>query len=173
LFILIGLFGSNNKVRASFYLFLYTLFQKRRALALLLNQCLKTKLRGSPKALVTKDNRETYYPARLMPRGMVTSLEISVMKWVIADLNQALPVKEQRVDGFSISHFNKSKLNSSRFYCMRDYIVRCTLVAGKPVLGRNTSLSHIQGIKRVFIHSNSISSNSITQMLTTQVKPYI
>ena len=26
LFILIGLFGSNNKVRASFYLFLYTLF---------------------------------------------------------------------------------------------------------------------------------------------------
>ena len=26
LFILIGLYGSNNKVRASFYLFLYTLF---------------------------------------------------------------------------------------------------------------------------------------------------
>lgn len=26
LFILIGLFGSNNKIRASFYLFLYTLF---------------------------------------------------------------------------------------------------------------------------------------------------
>ena len=26
LFLLIGLFGSNNKVRASFYLFLYTLF---------------------------------------------------------------------------------------------------------------------------------------------------
>jgi NADH-ubiquinone oxidoreductase chain 4 len=26
LFILIGLFGSNNKVRASFYIFLYTLF---------------------------------------------------------------------------------------------------------------------------------------------------
>ena len=30
LFILIGLYGSNNKVRASFYLFLYTLFSKVR-----------------------------------------------------------------------------------------------------------------------------------------------
>jgi hypothetical protein len=92
------------------------------------------------------------------------------MKWVIADLNQALPVKEQRVDGFSIPHFNRSRLNSSRFYYMRGDIVRCTLVAGKPVLGRNTSLSHIQGLKRVFIHSNSILYNSNTQMLTTQVK---
>ena len=29
-FFLIGLFGSINKVRASFYLFLYTLFKKNR-----------------------------------------------------------------------------------------------------------------------------------------------
>lgn len=54
LFILIGLFGSNNKVRASFYLFLYTLFHKRRVPTLLLNQCSIAKLRRSPKALVTK-----------------------------------------------------------------------------------------------------------------------
>jgi hypothetical protein len=101
---------------------------------------------------------------------MVISPGLSVMKWVIADLNQAKPVKEQRVDGYSISYFNRSKLNRSRFYYIRDDIVRCTLVAGKPVLGRNTSLSHIQGIKRVFIHSNSILCNSITQMLSTQVK---
>lgn len=45
LFILIGLFGSSNKVRASFYLFLYTLTL----------QCTRIKLRGSPKALITKD----------------------------------------------------------------------------------------------------------------------
>jgi len=39
---------------------------------------------------------------------------------VIADLNQTVSVKEQRVDG------------SSTFI-----VVRYTLVAGKPVLGRN------------------------------------
>ena len=39
---------------------------------------------------------------------------------MIADLNQTVSVKEQRVDG------------SSTFI-----VVRCTLVAGKPVLGRN------------------------------------
>ena len=53
LFILIGLFGSSNKVRASFYLFLYTFDRK----------CKRAKFRGSPKALVTKYIRETFYMA--------------------------------------------------------------------------------------------------------------
>ena len=44
LFLLIGLFGSSNKVRASFYFFLYTFNLK----------CIRAKHRGSPKALVTK-----------------------------------------------------------------------------------------------------------------------
>ena len=44
LFILIGLYGSNNKVRASFYLFLYTLFSKvRQGLYPILYQCVITK----------------------------------------------------------------------------------------------------------------------------------
>lgn len=60
-----------------------------------------------------------------MTQGKVTSLKISVMKWVIADLNQENPVKEQRVDGSSKS------INLD--------FVRCTLVAGKPVLGRKIS----------------------------------
>jgi len=47
------------------------------------------------------------------------------MKWVIADLNQTLSVKEQRVDGSST--FIKN-------------VVRCTLVAGKPVLERKINL---------------------------------
>jgi len=115
LFILIGLFGSDNRVKASFYLFLYTLI-------IGICQCKRAKLRESPKALVTKAIKETFLLAPLMTGGMVTSLKISVMKWVIADLNQAKPVKEQRVDGFSKSS-------------ILDF-VRCTLVAGKPVLGR-------------------------------------
>jgi len=49
LFILIGLFGSSNKVRASFYIFLYTFILK----------CKRAKYRGSPKALVTKVVKET------------------------------------------------------------------------------------------------------------------
>ena len=36
-----------------------------------------------------------------MPQGMVISLEMKEMKWVIADLNQTVSVKEQRVDGSS------------------------------------------------------------------------
>ena len=59
LFILIGLYGSNNKVRASFYLFLYTLFSKvRQGLYYLISVC-NNQTRGSPKALVIKDLKET------------------------------------------------------------------------------------------------------------------
>ena len=53
LFLLIGLFGSSNKVRASFYLFLYTLTQ----------QCKRAKHRGNPKVLATKVVKEILLPA--------------------------------------------------------------------------------------------------------------
>lgn len=53
LFILIGMFGSDNRVKASFYLFIYTFNQK----------CKRAKHRGSPKALVTKVVEETLQPA--------------------------------------------------------------------------------------------------------------
>ena len=53
LFLLIGLFGSSNKVRASFYLFLYTLTK----------QCKRVKHRENPKALVTKVVKEILLPA--------------------------------------------------------------------------------------------------------------
>lgn len=59
-------------------------------------------------------------------KGMVILPGMSEMQWVIAYLNQVFydisPVKEQRVEGFSVFR----NLNS----------VRCTLVAGKPVLER-------------------------------------
>ena len=130
LFILIGIFGSDNKVNASYYLFLYTFDLK----------CKRAKHRGSPKALVTKVIREIWLPAWLMTQGMVTSLVFIFEKlllvvdmWVIAVLShpyfkaeckQAInskSVKEQRVDGSS----NSRNLD----------FVRCTLVAGKPVFG--------------------------------------
>jgi len=116
LFLLIGIFGSSNKVRASFYLFLYTFNLK----------CKKAKHRGSPKASITKVLREIFLLTLLMIKGMVTSLKMNkdlFMKWVIAVLSQTdLFVKEQRVDGFSKSR-------------NLDF-VRCTLVAGKPVFER-------------------------------------
>lgn len=55
-----------------------------------------------------------------MTQGKVRSLGMTEIKWVTADLNQTQSVKEQRVDGSSAS------LD----------VVRCTLVAGKPVLER-------------------------------------
>jgi NADH-ubiquinone oxidoreductase chain 4 len=53
LFILIGLFGSSNKVRASFYIFIYTFDLK----------CKRAKHRGSPKAPVTKVIKEIFLAA--------------------------------------------------------------------------------------------------------------
>jgi len=93
-----------------------------------------------------------------MPGGMVTSLKISAMKWAIADLNQirvALSVKEQRVDG-------SSKSRNLDF-------VRCTLVAGKPVLGRKTSF-HPNNCKvvsellltKAFIHTTKSMGDNLT-----------
>ncbi len=132
LFILIGIFGSDSKVSASYYLFLYTFNLK----------CKRAKFRGHPKALVTKVIKEILLLAWLMPQGMVTSL---VDMWTIADLNHSSKqkgVKEQRVDGSSRS------INLD--------FVRCTLVAGKPVLGRR-------------IHS--LSDNSIIE--NTRFKRFI
>ena len=84
LFILVGLFGADNRVMASFYLFLYTFNQK----------CKRTKHRGSPKALVTKVIREILLPALLMTKRMVTPLVFIFEKlliiadiWVIAVLS--------------------------------------------------------------------------------------
>ena len=119
LFILIGLFGSNNKVRASFYLFLYTLTK----------QCKRAKHRENLKALVTKVVREILLPAWLMTQGMEISLEMRrtlSSKWTTADLSHPFKgVKEQRVD------------SSSRFRILN--LVRCTLIAGKPVFFENDS----------------------------------
>jgi len=41
--------------------------------------CKRAKSRGSPEALITKDKRETSYPASLMTEGIVISLEILVI----------------------------------------------------------------------------------------------
>lgn len=153
LFILIGLFGSSNKVRASFYIFIYTFDLK----------CKRAKHRGSPKAPVTKVIKEIFLVAWLITQGMVTTLVFNIEKlllvvdiWVIAVLNHpwliALldkviylkGVKEQRVDG-------SSKSRNLDF-------VRCTLVAGKPVFRR-----------KIHSHSdNNIISNNMFKRFSTK-----
>ena len=59
---------------------------------------------------------------------------------MIADLNQitSLFVKEQRADGSLIPINNEYILNNQ--YNTHKGIIRCALVAGKPVFGRNTPL---------------------------------
>ena len=132
LFLLIGLFGSSNKVRASFYLFLYTLTK----------QCKRAKHRENPKALVTKVVKEILLPAWLMTQGKVKSLEmlrILSSKWTTAVLSHSFKgVKEQRVDG------------SSRFRNLN--LVRCTLIAEKSVFGRTI---HPYSHNKLFIHTIS------------------
>lgn len=74
----------------------------------LLLLCSRAKFRGSPKALITKDNTETFYLAWLMTQGIVISLEILVIgmgdrgsKSIIC---QKIIVKEQRVDGSLVTY---------------------------------------------------------------------
>lgn len=83
--------------------------------------CIRVKFRGSPKALITKDNKETYYLAQLITVGIVISLEILVIGMgdrgsksviyttlpsyyskVLVDIVDTITVKEQRVDGSSV-----------------------------------------------------------------------
>src|SRR5947207_8779712 len=86
-----------------------------------------------------------------MIEGKVISLKMTVMKWVIADLNQTMSVKEQRVDGSSTLSKN---------------VVRCTLVAGKPVLGRNiTYLSYYFQYSRSLFHTTIIVYNKYDNKL--------
>jgi hypothetical protein len=101
---------------------------------------------------------------------MVTALKISAMKWVIADLNQirlALSVKEQRVDG-------SSKSRNLDF-------VRCTLVAGKPVLGRKipfhpNNCKIVSGLlsAKAFIHTTRSMEDNLTlsKQYIWRTKPY-
>nr|YP_009722367.1 hypothetical protein [Morchella importuna]QGN66769.1 hypothetical protein [Morchella importuna] len=90
-------------------------------------KCKRAKLRGSPKALVTKVIKETRWAALLMTRGKVISLEIDERKMGDRGSKSAYAVKEQRVDGSSASGKDA---------------VRCTLVAGKPVFGRKENFLH-------------------------------
>ena len=148
LFVLIGLYGASQKFRAGYYLFLYTLKEGLGNSYL----CIRAKFRGSPKALVTKITKETWWLAPLMTGGKVTSLEMKEMKWVIVDLNQAMSVKEQRVDGSSTLIKN---------------VVRCTLVAGKPVLGRK--IIHFPSIfhyTRSLFHTTTILYNKYENKLS-------
>lgn len=68
---------------------------------------IETKLRGRPKTLITKVIGETLLLAWLMPQGMVTSLKIiDIYQWMDyrgSKSDSLISVKEQRVDGFSIS----------------------------------------------------------------------
>jgi len=68
--------------------------------------CKRIKLRGSPKALITKDKTETFYPAQLITEGIVISLKILVIgmgdRGSKSNKGSTLFVKEQRVDGSSV-----------------------------------------------------------------------
>ena len=68
--------------------------------------CKRIKLRGSPKALITKDKMETSYPAQLITEGIVISLKILVIGMGNSGSKSAIyyhiAVKEQRVDDSSV-----------------------------------------------------------------------
>ena len=68
--------------------------------------CKRIKLRGNPKALITKDKMETSYLAQLITEGIVTSLKILAIgmgnRGSKSAIYSSIAVKEQRVDGSSV-----------------------------------------------------------------------
>lgn len=68
--------------------------------------CKRIKLRGNPKALITKDKMETSYLAQLRTEGIVTSLKILAIgmgnRGSKSAIYSSIAVKEQRVDGSSV-----------------------------------------------------------------------
>jgi hypothetical protein len=78
------------------------------------NLWLETKLRGSPKALITKLFKETFKVASLMTEGIVTSLEILAIGMGDrgSKSDSHISVKEQRVDGFSVFYNRYCKVYS-------------------------------------------------------------
>jgi hypothetical protein len=68
--------------------------------------CSRAKLRGSPKALITKLFKETFKVASLMTEDIVTSLKILVIgmgdRGSKSVTCETVTVKEQRVDGSSV-----------------------------------------------------------------------
>lgn len=68
--------------------------------------CKRIKLRGSPKALITKDKTETSYPAQLTTEGIVIWLKILVIgmgnRGSKSAIYNSIAVKEQRVDDSSV-----------------------------------------------------------------------
>ena len=70
--------------------------------------CKRIKLRGSPKALITKDKTETSYPAQIITEGIVISLKILVIgmgdRGSKSIIRKNIFVKEQRVDGSLVTY---------------------------------------------------------------------
>ncbi|MCZ6902587.1 MAG: hypothetical protein O7C62_08955 [Rickettsia endosymbiont of Ixodes persulcatus] len=68
--------------------------------------CKRTKFRGSPKALITRDKTETSYLTQLITEGIVISLKILAIgmgnRGSKSAIDNSIAVKEQRVDGSSV-----------------------------------------------------------------------
>jgi len=68
--------------------------------------CKRTKFRGSPKALITRDMTETSYLTQLITEGIVISLKILAIgmgnRGSKSAIDNSIAVKEQRVDGSSV-----------------------------------------------------------------------
>jgi len=85
---------------------------------------------------------------------------------MIADLNQitSLFVKEQRADGSLIPVNNEYILNNQYNYTSKG-IIRCALVAGKPVFGRNTPL-HPNLNTSSFVKFNNLLTSKVRSIHT-------
>jgi hypothetical protein len=111
---------------------------------------IETKLRGNPKALITKLHKETYKVAPLMPGGIVTSLEIlGVNKGMGhrgSKIDSLISVKEQRVDGFSVC----------KKYCKVYSRCQGNLVFIHYIIYVNTIIESIQKLYKVFYSNRQI-----------------
>ena len=133
-----------------------------------------TKLRGNPKALITKLHKETFKVAPLMPGGIVISLEIFGVNQEMGNRgsksDSLISVKEQRVDGSSV--FKK--------YCKVYSRCQGNLVLIHYIKNVNTIVESIQKLyTKVFyskpqrsLFSSEATSSKFSYASTNGLNPY-
>ena len=135
---------------------------------------LGAKLRGNPKALITKLHKKTYKVAPLMPGGIVTSLEIFGANQGMdnrgSKIDSLISVKEQRVDGSSV--FKK--------YCKVYSRCQGNLVFIHYIKYVNTIIESIQKLytkvlysnRQISLFSSEATSSKFSYDYTNGLNPY-
>ena len=132
------------------------------------------KLRGNPKALITKLYKETYKVAPLMPGGTVTSLEILDANQVMGNRgsksDSLISVKEQRVDGSSVLKKYCKVYSKCQGNLVFIQLIRYVNIILKSIQRFYTKISYSNS--QISLFSSEVMSSNFNYTSTNGLNPY-